>query len=464
MEKTVIRIFGHYLRRETLLKVLFDVGLLLIIMACIDIAHASGMSGGLTMLSMHGVSLTAGTILVNSASGLYRPSINSSLSHSMLKAALALLVGLPLAYATLTVLTAGLPHHAAIISTALAGITGVIVHRVYANHVSGASRPYSRVLIFGCGQAAELVGRSLAAPGLRTEIVGYFPGPNEGHPAVPLQQVLQGEGTLRDFATKLKVDEIVVALSERRGGSMPLRELLDCKVSGIRVSDTTAHFERNLGQIRIDHVHAGWLIFGDGFNRGLYRIVVKRAFDLVAAATLLALAAPLMLITACLIVLESRGPVFYRQERIGQHGKVFKVLKFRSMRTDAEKDGRPRWASRSDGRITRVGRFIRTYRIDEIPQLLNVFKGEMSLVGPRPERPFFVERLAREIPYYSVRHSVKPGITGWAQVRYQYGATLKDSIEKLQFDLYYVKNSTLFLDLLILFQTVAVVVSGKGAR
>ena len=304
----------------------------------------------------------------------------------------------------------------------------------------------------------------LAAPGLRTEIVGYFPGPNEAHPVVPLQQVLLGEGTLRDFATKLKVDEIVVALSERRGGSMPLRELLDCKVSGIRVSDTTTHFERNLGQIRIDHVHAGWMIFGDGFNRGLYRIVVKRAFDLVAAATLLALAAPLMLITAGLIALESRGPVFYRQERIGQYGKVFKVLKFRSMRTDAEKDGRPRWASRSDGRITRVGRFIRTYRIDEIPQLLNVFKGEMSLVGPRPERPFFVERLAREIPYYSVRHSVKPGITGWAQVRYQYGATLKDSIEKLQFDLYYVKNSTLFLDLLILFQTVAVVVSGKGAR
>ena len=460
----MIRIFGHYLRRETLLKMLLDGGLLLLVMAGIDIVQKRAQGAAFSMVSIYGLSLTASLLMFNYASGLYQPSASQSLSHSCARAALALLIGLPLAYGVLRVLTLGMNQEAPMLPAAMTGVAAVILHRVYANHVSGASRPHSRVMIFGSGAAADLVTRTLAAPGLHAEIVGYFPGPNEGPPMVPPQLMLSGQGSLRDWAEKLKADEIVVALTERRGGSMPLRDLLDCKVSGIRVSDTQTHFEKTLGQIRIDYVNAGWLVFGDGFNRGMYPMVVKRIFDVLGALVLLTLAAPLMLATICLIALESRGSIFYRQERIGQHGKSFRVLKFRSMRTDAEPDGKPRWASADDDRTTRVGRFIRTYRIDEIPQLLNVFKGEMSLVGPRPERPFFVERLTREIPYYSVRHSVKPGITGWAQVKYQYGSTLKDSIEKLQFDLYYVKNSTLFLDLVILFQTVAVVVSGKGAR
>ena len=459
----MIRIFGHYLRREALLKMLFDVGFLLLVMAGIDLMQKRA-GGPFSIVSLNGLSLTAGLLFVNSASGLYRPSASQSLSHSLARAAIALLIGLPLAYGILTVLTLGTNLGAPMLSAAMAGVGTVIVHRVYANHVSRASRPRSRIMIFGSGTAADMVARTLATPALHAEIVGYFPGPNEGQPVVPMHQVLVDQGSLRDCAVRLRVDEIVVALTERRGGSMPLRELLDCKVCGIRVSDTPTHFERTSGQIRIDYVNAGWLIFGDGFNRGIYPVVVKRIFDILGALILLTLAAPLMLLTVCLIKLENRGPIFYRQERIGQNGKAFNVLKFRSMRTDAEQDGKPRWASADDDRTTRVGRFIRTYRIDEIPQLLNVFKGEMSLVGPRPERSFFVEQLAREIPYYSVRHSVKPGITGWAQIKYQYGATLKDSIEKLQFDLYYVKNSTLFLDLVILFQTVAVVVSGKGAR
>jgi sugar transferase (PEP-CTERM system associated) len=459
----VIRIFGHYLRRETLLKMLFDVGLLLLVMAGIDVVQKR-VAGTFSIVSMNGLSLTAGLLLVNSASGLYQPSANRSLSHSCARAAIALLIGLPLAYGILSVLTLGTNAEAPMLSAAMAAVAAVIVHRVCANHVSSASRPRSRIMIFGSGTAADMVARTLTTPALHAEIVGYFPGPNEGQPVVPPQQVLTEQGSLRECAVRLGVDEIVVALTERRGGSMPLRDLLDCKVCGIRVSDMSTHFEKTLGQIRIDYVNAGWLIFGDGFNRGIYPVVVKRLFDVLGALILLTLAAPLMLATICLIKLESRGPIFYRQERIGQNGKSFSVLKFRSMRTDAEQDGKPRWASADDDRTTRVGRFIRTYRIDEIPQLLNVFKGEMSLVGPRPERSFFVEQLTREIPYYSVRHSVKPGITGWAQIKYQYGATLKDSIEKLQFDLYYVKNSTLFLDLVILFQTVAVVVSGKGAR
>jgi sugar transferase (PEP-CTERM system associated) len=245
---------------------------------------------------------------------------------------------------------------------------------------------------------------------------------------------------------------------------MSLRDLLDCKINGIRVSDISTHFEKRLGQIRLDYVNAGWLIFGEGFNQGFLRTAVKRAFDIVCAAILLVVTLPLMMITMLLIAAESRGPIFYRQQRVGLNGKNFDVIKFRSMRSDAEGDGNPRWAQAADDRVTRVGRFIRRVRIDELPQLFNVFKGEMSMVGPRPERPFFVDSLTKDIPYYAIRHSVKPGVTGWAQVRYEYGATVEDAKQKLQYDLYYVKNHTLFLDLLIMFETVSVVLTGKGAR
>src|SRR5690606_9419332 len=194
------------------------------------------------------------------------------------------------------------------------------------------------------------------------------------------------------------------------------------------------------------------------------RTAVKRVFDIVTALILLVVSLPIMLLTMLLVSLESKGPVFYSQERVGFNGRTFRVVKFRSMRSDAEVDGKPRWPQAGDDRITRVGRVIRKLRIDELPQLFNVLKGEMSLVGPRPERPFFVDQLVKDIPYYAVRHSVKPGLTGWAQVRYHYGSTVEDSQQKLQYDLYYVKNHTLFLDLLILFETVAVVLTGKGAH
>jgi sugar transferase (PEP-CTERM system associated) len=245
---------------------------------------------------------------------------------------------------------------------------------------------------------------------------------------------------------------------------MPLRELLDCKASGIKVYDLNTHFEKTLGQIRVDYVNASWLIFGDGFNQDSLRSGVKRAFDIFSASVLCVLSAPLMAITAVLIKLESPGPALYRQDRVGLNGRLFSITKFRSMRTDAEQDGTPRWAAPNDDRITRVGHFIRKLRIDELPQLFNVLRGDMSLVGPRPERQYFVDQLTQEIPFFALRHSVKPGVTGWAQVRYQYGATVEDSQEKLQYDLYYVKNNSLFLDLVVLFETIGVVLTGKGAR
>jgi sugar transferase (PEP-CTERM system associated) len=294
-------------------------------------------------------------------------------------------------------------------------------------------------------------------------IVGYVPVPNEECSVSP-SQLLPMEGSLMDMVNKHDVNEIVVAVQNRRGGALPIRELLICKLNGIKVTDSAAFFEREACQIRVDSLQPSWLVFGNGFDQGFFRIWCKKSFDLVVSLCVLIVALPILLITALLIFAEDRGPVFYRQERVGKDGHPFMVLKFRSMRADAERGGTPQWASANDPRTTRIGRIIRLLRIDEFPQILNVLKGDMSFVGPRPERPYFVEQLCKEVPYYNVRHSVKPGITGMAQVRYQYGASVADAIQKLQYDLYYVKNNSLFLDLLILIDTLQVVILGKGSR
>jgi sugar transferase (PEP-CTERM system associated) len=218
------------------------------------------------------------------------------------------------------------------------------------------------------------------------------------------------------------------------------------------------------GEVPVESLKASWLVFGDGFRQSLQRRIVKRAFDMSAALWLLVVTLPVILLAGIAIFLESGRPIFFRQERVGLGGRSFNVLKFRSMRTDAEKDGIPKWAQSGDPRVTKVGKFIRRTRIDELPQIFNVLKGEMSFVGPRPERPYFVAQLSEQIPFFGARHTVKPGLTGWAQVRYSYGASVEDAKRKLQFDLYYVKNHTLWLDLVILIRTVRVVLLGEGAR
>jgi len=267
---------------------------------------------------------------------------------------------------------------------------------------------------------------------------------------------------LAKFACKLGVREVVVATDERRG--MPVEQLLHCKIEGVNVVDYLTFWERENGRIDIDALQPSWLIYSDGFRQGRIVNLVKRTFDLTVSFMLLAVTLPVIALTALAIRLESSGPVLYRQERVGYHNRSFMLYKFRSMRPDAERDGAPRWAANRDPRITRVGAIIRRFRIDELPQLWNVFKGNMSFVGPRPERPFFVDQLAECIPFYNERHSVKPGITGWAQVNYSYGASLEDARQKLAYDLYYVKNRTLFLDIVILIQTVRVILFREGAR
>jgi sugar transferase (PEP-CTERM system associated) len=321
-----------------------------------------------------------------------------------------------------------------------------------------------RVLVLGTGSRAAKI-EELAAQG-KTQgltIIGYLPM-GAVHSYVPRDRVLAETASIPDLVESNAVDEIVVAIRERRGGGLPVSELLECKLRGVSVLDLPAFFERQTGILPLEAINASWMIFSDGFSQGMARDVVKRLFDLFVSGLLLLFTLPIMIVTGLLIRLESRGPIFYSQERVGQYGLTFTIFKFRSMYTDAEKDGRPIWAAANDDRTTRVGRFIRRVRIDELPQTINVFLGQMSFVGPRPERPYFVNELAAQIPYFHARHSVKPGITGWAQVCFPYGASVEDAMSKLQYDLYYVKNHSLFLDLMILLQTAQVVVLGKGVR
>ncbi len=462
----MIRIFNHYVHRSALRGILFDLALVLMVALVAVSLQVGSVDQAVPLAGTHVVSFAACLFVINSASGLYESAHAESAGRSFARALIVLMVALPITYVIFGLLPANFTNRGTVQLSMVAGVSALILRRAYLSHSSaaaaGAGR--TRILIFGAGPAAREVGNTLRKVDPNAHIVGFVAGPNEREPAVPASEILAMSGTLPELARQLSVDEIVVALTERRSGSMPLRQLLDCKVSGTKVYDLATHFEKTLGQIRVDYLNASWLIFGDGFNQGAWRTAVKRVFDVVCATVLCLLAAPMMLIAAACIKLESRGPVLYRQERVGQNGRTFSIAKFRSMRTDAEKDGTPVWAKANDNRVTRVGQIIRRLRIDELPQLFNVLRGDMSLVGPRPERPFFVDQLTQEIPFYALRHSVKPGVTGWAQVRYAYGATIEESQEKLQFDLYYVKNHTLFLDLVVLLETVGVVLTGKGAR
>ncbi|MBV1905283.1 MAG: TIGR03013 family PEP-CTERM/XrtA system glycosyltransferase [Pseudomonadales bacterium] len=288
----------------------------------------------------------------------------------------------------------------------------------------------------------------------------------------PAQRVFSIEGSLVDYCLQQNVDEIVVALDERRrstqsaGSGLPLDDLFECRLKGINVCDVQGFIEREAGKLDIELLRPSWMVFSEGFIHNTFRAQTKRGFDLLASIMLLTVSWPIMLITGLMLWVGSgfSKPVFYRQVRVGKNGVNFNLFKFRSMNIDAEKDGKVQWTAENDPRITRIGNFLRRTRIDELPQILNILKGDMSFVGPRPERPEFVARLCEDIDYYAHRHHLKPGLTGWAQLCYPYGGSVEDSKEKLQYDLYYIKNQNLLLDLIILLQTVQVVLVGQGVR
>ncbi|WP_456998845.1 TIGR03013 family XrtA/PEP-CTERM system glycosyltransferase [Luteimonas sp. A534] len=323
-----------------------------------------------------------------------------------------------------------------------------------------------RVLVIGAGQRAALIEQRLRRRADRRgfSLIGYVPyGPES--PAVDADKILTIGVPLSQWAVAHQIDEIVFGPDDRRG-SLPMEDLLQCRQVGIKIIDLVSFFEREAGKIKLALADPSWLVFSGGFNGSPLRMLSKRAFDIFVAVAMFAVIWPLLLLTAAAIWIDSGPgqPILYRQERVGLLGTAFQLVKFRSMRTDAEKDGVARWAGKGDNRITRVGRFIRRTRLDELPQLWNILRGDMSIVGPRPERPEFVSELDDSVRYYRLRHCVRPGLAGWAQLRYAYGASKQDAEEKLKYDLFYVKNHNLLFDLLILVQTFEVVIFGRGVR
>jgi len=323
-----------------------------------------------------------------------------------------------------------------------------------------------RLLVIGTGEIACEIVRAISESRSADYVILGFVDKDRSRIG---QRLAMGKRILTDFASlaqdvhALGVNQIVVALDEKRGIT-PMRELVNLRVNGVKIEDATSFLERTTGKIAMESMLLSWLVFSDGFKYGGWRTLAKRATDIVFSLALLILAAPLMALTSLLIYLDTPGPVLYRQRRMGRFGEEFDLLKFRSMVQDAEDATGPTWARENDKRTTRVGRIIRRLRIDELPQLFNVLRGKMSFVGPRPERRHFVQRLENEMPHYALRMTIRPGITGWAQVRYRYGATIEDAREKLKYDLYYVKNSNILLDFLIALKTIRVVLSGNGAR
>src|SRR5439155_3910238 len=402
---------------------------------------------------------------LNAVFGLYRRDRRPAFGEYAVRQSAALAIGLPVAYLSSHILPGGVFFQEAFGPVVLIALGGLLaVRQITVSPGARLLSPY-RVLVLGTGPEALAVETSLEMtnpPGL--QLAGFYPLEKVPVRSVAMTRIVSTHLTLEQTVAHLAIDEIIVAVREQRGGVLPLRELLECRLAGIQVTDLPRFFERVHGRVPIESLKASWLIYGNGFRQTWLRNVVKRAFDVAVVAVLLPTALPIMGLIACLIWLDGGAPVIYRQERVGRRGRTFTLLKFRSMTKEAEKDGQASWASVNDARVTAIGRFMRLTRIDELPQLINVLRGEMSFVGPRPERPQFVATLTEKIPFYGVRHSVKPGLTGWAQVRYTYGGNLEESVKKLEYDLYYVKNHSLLLDLLIFVKTIRVVLLGEGAR
>jgi sugar transferase (PEP-CTERM system associated) len=337
--------------------------------------------------------------------------------------------------------------------------------RVVLDHIWQSAALKEKVVIFGSGDLAQTVGREfLKRNDLNISLVGFVgPASAAGEKSLLSRPVFGRQGeSLNEIVAENEISRIVVALDDRRN-ALPTRDLVRLRVAGIRVEDANTTISALTGRVWLETVKPSWFVFSDGFRRSAIVLILKRVLDLVAAVVGLAVSLPVMLLVSLAIRLDSKGPVIYRQKRVGLRGKHFEVLKFRSMRTDAERNG-AQWAAAKDPRVTRIGGFLRKYRLDELPQFINVIRGEMSLVGPRPERPEFVEELRKQISYYDERHSVRPGLTGWAQVQYQYGSSVEDAVRKLEYDLFYLKNMSILFDCVVLLNTVRIVFTGHGSR
>ncbi|WEN16789.1 TIGR03013 family PEP-CTERM/XrtA system glycosyltransferase [Rhodanobacter sp. AS-Z3] len=456
--------------RWQLLLVVIEFGLL---EACIHAALRIRFWGDANAQEVFGASLhwrsllVAGVLIFSMASlGLYQVHLRAGWLGRLSRQGVAFLLG----GISLTVLyylfAPAYLGRGVLILALLLGYVVVALWRILFLSLVDADLFKRSVIMLGAGERAAEVIRMMRRKSDQRgfKILGCIPvGDDPVCVSVPL--LGHPDEALFEWATRHGVEEIVVGPDDRRG-TLPIGALLECKQRGIAVTELADFFEREAGKIKMDLTNPSWLVFSEGFSISMSRRLTKRTFDVCVALLVLLMTWPFMLLTMLAIRLESgRGaPILYRQERVGENGKPFQVIKFRSMRTDAELDGVARWATKDDDRVTRVGRFIRKVRLDELPQLWNVLRGDMSIIGPRPERPHFVDDFNIRIGYYWLRHCVKPGLTGWAQLRYTYGASVEDAEEKLKFDLFYVKNQNLVFDLTILIQTVEVVLFGRGAR
>ena len=462
----MVRLFKHYVPHAVLLLGLVDALLLLLSAEAgwAVRAHQIGMdmppvTDRLPQLLSFAAALQVSLIAV----GAY--GVGSFLSLRFAAARLAVAVSLGVLF--LSVLYFMVPSisfwRSNLLYSMLFACAALVGVRALLGRAFGGETFKRRVVVLGAGRRAAQIRELAAQPGCNFIAAGFV-AMGEASPVIGGAVARDAIPNLAAHVTDLRASEVVLALEERRN-ALPLADLLRVKTTGVAVCEISTFLERETGRIDLASVNPSWLIFSDGFASGrMISCVVKRAFDIVASLLLLVLTLPLVAIAALAVKLESRGPAFYRQRRVGLYNQGFDILKLRSMRVDAEVAGTPQWAAENDPRVTRVGRFIRKVRIDELPQALTVLRGEMSFVGPRPERPQFVHELEKQLPFYAERHMVKPGITGWAQINYPYGASVEDARHKLEYDLYYAKNYSPFLDLLILLQTLRVVLWPTGAR
>ena len=461
----MIRLFKHYIPHAVILLGLFDIALLITAAELAWRLRASQIGTGIGLFGERlwpHVGFAAMILTAMISVGVYGPDSLRSMRFATARLLVAISLGI-IALSFVDFILGAENFWRSTLAYAMAMTIGLLIfNRLFIGGILGASAFRRRVLVLGAGPRAQ----RLRELGERQEsgfaIVGYI-GMSDSQPLVEEAIARTAIHNLTRFVENLGVSEVVLALEERRN-SLPLKDLLRIKTAGVHVNDFSSFIERETGRVDLDTVNPSWLIFSDGFSSGrAVSSVAKRIFDITASAVLLAITAPVIVLFAALVKLDSKGPAFFRQTRVGLFGQNFNVIKLRSMRTDAEAGG-AQFAQKNDPRVTRIGRFIRKVRIDELPQTWSVLKGEMSFVGPRPERPEFVAELDEQLPFYAERHMVKPGITGWAQVNYPYGANLEDSRHKLEYDLYYAKNYTPFLDLLILLQTLRVVLWHEGAR
>ena len=462
----MIRLFKHYVPHAVLFLGLLDFGLLLIAgeLGWVVRANQIGMmvepiSSRVPQLLSFAIALEMAMIAV----GVYGSDALQSLRFASARLLVAISLGIIFLSAIFFLIPSLSLWRSNLLYAMGFSILMLVALRILLGKTLGGQAFKRRVVVLGAGPRAVRLKTLAHERSSGFVVVGYV-AMNDGPQLIPEAINRDAIYNLADHVVVLNASEVVLALEERRN-ALPLKDLLRIKTTGVHVNEISTFLERETGRVDLASVNPSWLIFSDGFSSGRrLSSIAKRLFDLAASALLLALTAPFILIGAILVKLESRGPAFYRQSRVGLFGQEFSIVKLRSMRQDAEVDGKAVFAQENDPRVTRVGRFIRKTRIDELPQIWSVLKGEMSFVGPRPERRQFVDDLEQQLPYYAERHMVKPGITGWAQINYPYGANLEDSRHKLEYDLYYAKNYTPFLDLLILLQTLRVVLWPDGAR